>query len=257
MKDFLTKTANALLSALFPDGITCELCGKDVFNGELVCKECEKRLNFSDDAVCDRCGRTDPSRPSACPSCENMLGIDKARSVFNYVDGGERLVKSFKYSSAKYLSKPLAAFMKNVYYKNYFSPDVICYVPMTVKKQYARGYNQAELIARELSSLVSVPCEDLLEKIKDTPHQAGLGFEERQKNLRGAYALKSGASVKGKKILLVDDVLTTGATAGEIAGILKRRGAKSVYLLTLASVQHNYQAHSDDKDNHPEELWDL
>lgn len=236
MKKFAEKLIGILTETAFPTSLTCDLCGKELFDNEFLCKNCLETVTFLGDDVCLKCGRENRSKPSACPSCKNERNIDLSRSVFAYRGGGESLVKKFKYSDARYLSKPFARLMKNVYLKNYFTPDIICFVPSTEKTQFSRGYNQAELLARELCGLVGAECFDILEKVKDTPHQAGLDFKERQKNLSGAYAVKGRKRFDGKKILLIDDVLTTGATASEIAAILKKRGAKSVYLLTLASV---------------------
>ena len=126
--------------------------------------------------------------------------------------------------------------MKVVYYKNTFAPDIVTFVPMTDKKRYERGYNQSELLAESLCREVGAKCKDLFVKVKETRHQAGLGFSDRRVNLDGAFKLKDARAVKNKKVLIVDDVLTTGATSEELAALLKDKGAKSVYLLTVASV---------------------
>ena len=240
MGNFARNLFKNVIKAVFPPHLTCDLCKREVFNGEFLCEDCLKTVKFNEDEICIKCGRANLYKPSACPSCKNERNVDLSRSVFDYKGGGESLVKKLKYSDARYLSEPLAKYLKNVYIKNYFTPDVICFVPSTEKTQYKRGYNQAELLARELCRLVNAKCYDILEKVKDTPHQAGLDLIKRRKNLSGAYALKSRKSFKDKKILLIDDVLTTGATASEIAALFKKRGAKSVYLLTLASVNARY-----------------
>ena len=236
MINFKNKLFRSVADALFPERLTCELCGKEVFNKEFLCEDCIKSVNFSGDDICLKCGRPNKYKPSACPSCKEERDIDLSRSAFAYEKGGEELVKKFKYSDARYMSKTLAGYMKNVYVNNYFAPDIICYVPMTDVSLFKRGFNQAEFLAKDLAELVGMPCSDILEKVSETPHQAGLGATKRRKNLQNAYAIKRGVRIKNKKILLIDDVLTTGATAGEIAALMKKRGAKSVYLLTLAAV---------------------
>ena len=237
MSDFFKNLKNGVIEALFPSKITCELCGRDVFSGETLCKDCALTVEEIGDDICERCGRENVEKPYGCKSCEKSKYIDLARSVFLYDGGAERLVKKFKYDDCRYLSDYFAEKLKSVYIKNFFSPDIITFVPMTVSAEYDRGYNQSELLAQALSEKVGVSCLDLLRKTKKTSHQAGLDYEERQKNLNNAFVITDRKAIRNKKILLVDDVLTTGATADEIAKALKGGGAESVYLITIASVR--------------------
>lgn len=111
--------------------------------------------------------------------------------------------------------------------------DCITYVPMFKKREKARGYNQARLLAQELAERVNCECVALLEKITYTKNQASLTRSERETNLVGTFAATCASP---KSVLLVDDVMTTGATANECAKVLKKAGAKTVYVLTFASV---------------------
>lgn len=236
MGNFTEKLNRFFEKTLFPEKLTCNICGREVFHGEFLCEECADTVVFLEDDICQKCGRENDARPEECLSCRHENNIDLSRSIFSYEGGGAILVKKLKYSDCRYLAKYFAGWLKNIYIKNTFAPDVITFVPMTERSLYIRGYNQTELVARELSKLVGAPCVDMLDKVTETPHQAGLDFAERQKNLKGVYELKKGMKVKGLKVLLIDDVLTTGATSGEIASVLKGKGAKSVYLMTIASV---------------------
>ena len=240
MSNFLKTLKNGVIDALFPEKLTCEVCGRDLFNdGERICEDCLETIEFIGDGFCQRCGRQSEKMPSACLNCSKTRNVDLSRSVFIYSGGIQTLIRRFKYDGGKYLAGFFVDHMRNVYLQNYFSPDMITFVPMTGFSEFDRGYNQSEILAKSLSERVGVPAVGLLKKTKETHHQAGLDYSERQKNLIGAYALDNKKAVTGKKILIVDDVLTTGATADEIAKVLKKGGAESVYLLTIASVNLN------------------
>ncbi len=114
-------------------------------------------------------------------------------------------------------------------------PDRILPVPLHPTRLRERTFNQAELLARALADRMGIPCEtDLLIRCRSTRPQAELTQEERSRNVRGAFDLRSGAGLKGSRLLLVDDVLTTGATAEACAALLKKAGARSVWVVTAA-----------------------
>lgn len=113
--------------------------------------------------------------------------------------------------------------------------DVISYVPLSKKRQRRRGYNQSRLLANEISSALGIPEKELLQKNRDNPAQSMTkSSKERLTNVSGVYSMKSGADVEGKTVLLVDDIVTTGATLSECARILRRAGAERVLAVTLA-----------------------
>jgi ComF family protein len=112
--------------------------------------------------------------------------------------------------------------------------DVIVPMPLHWRKRWQRRFNQADLLAREIARRWNVPLRPLVRRKKATAPQAGLTSAQRRKNVQGAFEVKDRASLKGKRVLLIDDVLTTGATAGACARALKRAGAAQVTLLTLA-----------------------
>ncbi len=114
-------------------------------------------------------------------------------------------------------------------------PDFILPVPLDRKKLLQRGFNQSLLLARYISRCTGIPCkEGLLVKCKETPSQTSLGGKERRTNLRGAFALREEEVVRGKRVLVVDDVFTTGATISEISRVLLKAKAKEVFAVTLA-----------------------
>lgn len=216
----------------------CAVCGKDIFDDNFVCQDCQNTLPYIDKGdFCQHCGRQTNSKQNFCLTCKGVLTeTDKMRSVFVYDGVIIKLISDFKFKKAEYLQDFFVDELYKLYQKQDFNPDVITYVPMTDKAIKKRGYNQTELLAKGLSSKVGVTCDLLVSKVKDTSHQVGLKRKERFDNLQGSFKLIDRSLVKDKTILLVDDVTTTGATAEVISKKLKSGGAKRVYLITLASV---------------------
>jgi ComF family protein len=114
--------------------------------------------------------------------------------------------------------------------------DVVVPMPLHWMRQWTRGFNQSELLGRVVARRLNAPLRNALRRKRATSQQAGLTNSQRRKNVEGAFELRHGASVKDLHVLLVDDVLTTGATLGACAKVLKRAGAKRVSVLTLARV---------------------
>lgn len=223
----------ALADALFPRDFTCDICGVETFDGNL-CPQCKKTVHFNCGAVCPECGRR-TVRPEICLECKEKPPLFKrGYSALVYDDGAQILISKFKNGNSylkEYFADLLAA-------KDLPETDGIIFVPMTKKSERARGYNQGKLLAKSLSERLGVPVLDAFEKIKETKSQKALGFKERKNNLEDSFKVKDGATVKDKTLLLVDDVLTTGATAEELTKIALRAGAKAVYLATVASVEY-------------------
>lgn len=214
---------------------TCDVCGREVFAGERVCAPCKKRLPFNNGAICPFCGRK-VGEAGPCLDCkEKPLGAEKARSVFVHEGKAAEMVLRYK-RGARYFCRTFAYLALSILQSEFADADVLTYVPMTPKAEKKRGYNQAQLLCAQLSRLSQKPVQTLLMKKKDTVQQKSLGRREREENLEGCFAVTQKDDVKGKKILLVDDVMTTGATVSEICAVLKRAGAACVYVLTVTSV---------------------
>lgn len=236
-KKFIKKVAKKLL---FPVNYTCNVCGKEIFDGAYFCSDCENHLPRIKQAKCNHCGRITPYAVTSCDSCvERNSNFDKARSVFDYSNPIDGLIKDFKYNGKRYLSEVFANELKTIYYSEFVQADVIVYVPMTDERLRKRGYNQARLLAEELSEILNVPVvHNAVVKTKETERQANLSRDERRVNLSKTFkAYKK--EINGKSVLLVDDVLTTGATCDLISELLKKKGAKEVTVFTVASVQIN------------------
>lgn len=235
LKLALKRTRDKALKEAFPQGYTCEICGVEVF-GTRLCRKCMDGVEFIS-VSCPVCGRKTKTE-SLCLECKAKAPkFDRAVSVFVYRDGAALLVKKFK-SGKAYLKDYFAELLAERCVK-FKGAEAVCFVPMTDKAKKKRGYNQSELLAKELAVKLELPVlDDAVIKIKDSAEQKSLTHSEREKNLLGCFKA-DGKLVKGKKLILVDDVMTTGATADAVAAALKKRGAEKVFFAAVASVEYD------------------
>ncbi len=215
----------------------CVSCKREIFNDKGFCEECQKTLPYNDQSICDHCGRKLNASASFCSSCKGkLIYLDKCRSAFNYEKPISTLIMKLKYNNGRYLAEVFAEHLANVYFKNFLGTDLITFVPATKKAKRKRGFNQAQLLAEETAKIVQIPVIECLEKVKETPRQAKLNKEERERNLIDAFKVIDKKAIKDKNVLIIDDVTTTGSTAHAVSMKLKKAGAKEIYLLTVASV---------------------
>ena len=215
----------------------CNVCGKEIFDGGYFCDDCKEKLPYVLGSQCNHCGRALINAQEYCSTCkEIMVDVNKARSVFEYKDEIIGLIHKLKFGNGGYLARVFATEICVLYLKNRFDADVLTFVPMTERSIRKRGYNQSQLIAEELGKLLSLPVKDLSIKKEETKKQEGLTRKERLVNLEKAFKVTDKKSVKDKKIMIIDDVSTTGATAQALASQLKKAGANAVYLISVASV---------------------
>lgn len=216
---------------------TCDICGREVFANERICSRCAPLLPWNNGTVCPLCGRK-IKEEGVCLECKQKpLGAEKARSVFTYEGEAARLVIRFK-RGAKYLYRTLCEQALPLLEREFSEAEAITFVPMTKKAQRKRGYNQSELLAKELARRSGKPFLECAVKKAETQSQKLLGRRERAHNLEGCFRAENRKAWEGKKLLIVDDTMTTGATVGELASVLKRAGAHSVFVLTIASVEY-------------------
>ncbi|MDE6597538.1 MAG: ComF family protein [Clostridia bacterium] len=225
-----------LSETVFPRSFTCDICGIETFESNF-CPDCLKTVTFNNKVTCPVCGRK-TVRPEICIECKADTPLyKKAYSPLVYENGVITLIAKFK-NSGGYLKEYFADIMAESL-SSLSDFDCIVYVPMTQKALKKRGYNQAELLAKSLSERLQKPViKDALIKEKDTAEQKTLSRKERAQNLYGCIKVAMRAEVKGKKVLLVDDILTTGATAQVICKKLLAAGAERIYLATAASVEY-------------------
>ena len=232
------KVCKSLINSLYPMDFTCNNCGRElpVATRSGLCKECDSKLEYNNGQICVTCGVKTNSETNYCLSCQNNKRYFQfARSPLIYTGTTRKLIKNFKFAGKRYLSTYFVNLMVDTYLDNPFTCDTVCEVPISKSRMVERGFNQSELLAKDIAKRLKLNHCSALEKVKDTVDQVGLSSLERKKNLEGAFACIK--DVKGKNILLVDDVLTTGSTASECSKILLKAGAKSVEVLTIASVE--------------------
>ncbi len=218
---------------------TCDICRREVFAGERICKDCRGSLPYNRGHVCPFCGRR-VREPGACLECKfKPPGVEKARSVCVHSDEAARLVIRFKRGES-YLYRTLADEMYPLLEREFPTVQMLIGVPMTEKSRKKRGYNQSELLAARLAELSGKTFLTPVEKRRDTDNQRVLGRLDREKNLEGCFHVHQRKEVKGKRILIVDDTMTTGATISELARVLRGAGAASVEALTFTSVENKY-----------------
>ncbi|MBZ5636418.1 MAG: ComF family protein [Acidobacteriia bacterium] len=169
-----------------------------------------------------------------CGLCRlGLQGFDAVYSYGSYEGTLRELVHLFKYSGVRPLARPFGGFLIQALPRE-ASFDVIVPMPLHWFKQWQRGFNQSDLLAREIGKKWNVPVRNLVRRKKATRPQAGLTNAKRRANVQGAFKITRGRPLAGMRVLLVDDVVTTGTTASACARVLKRAGAAHVVLLALA-----------------------
>lgn len=197
------------------------------------CVGCESRAGNDRDWLCEDCRRELASRWIGAAQPPEGGWFDGAAYGFHYGGPASGATKCLKYQGAKKLAEPMARQMLRAF--DALRPldvDCVTAVPMHKRRQRQRGYNHAALLAEQVAAGIGVPFADALERLRDTPQQARLDAAQRRENLNGAIAARGDFS--GKRVLLVDDVCTTGATANACARALREAGAAGVYLLCFA-----------------------
>lgn len=223
---------NEILQTLYPDDIKCMVCGAEIHpNRYGLCGKCSLDIN---DNYCVRCGRHKVGIGDYCGECTNsVMYIDEARSSVVYDDTAKNIVRRLKFGDAGYLARPISGYLLDTVIATEWEFDCFTFVPMLKKAKRKRGYNQAELIAEALAERTTTPCVTLLEKIRETSNQARLDRAARLENVIGAF---DAVTRPPSHVVIIDDVMTTGATLNECAKTLKKAGATVVYGLTFASV---------------------
>jgi ComF family protein len=232
------KVWDVLLDLFFPP--RCPVCDKVLKKSEKICRNCKKELKWVKDPVCLRCGK--PLEETTKEYCHDCDGRDfhykRGYALWVYEGGAKRSVGAFKYKGRQEYKRFYGQMLCDVYGKELRRIGITTIVPVPVHKERKRlrGYNQAELIAVELGERLGLPVEVKgLKRVRATKPQKGLGLKAREENLRRAFACdrRSFWGKDLKKVLLVDDIYTTGSTIEACAKCLLEAGAKEVYFITL------------------------
>ncbi|MFO7536242.1 MAG: ComF family protein [Kiritimatiellia bacterium] len=227
------------LDLLFPR--RCAACEGPVEGQEgCVCGNCLLDLVPVSDPFCARCG--DPidgvaGKIFTCSLCvKSEPAFDLARSALRYRGPLKRILRRFKYSDGTYLARDLSLAL-GLCVETHYEPaqiDMIAYVPLYHRRERERSYNQARLLAEGMGRRYGKPVLRGLKRVRDTGTQTRLHMAARAENVKGAFLVTEPAWVSGKTFLLVDDVMTTGATLREVAAALKAAGAWRVLVSTVA-----------------------
>ncbi len=218
----------------------CNLCGERLNHaGRLpVCANCLNSIApLPPESSCSRCGKASEER--LCAFCRvHPPAYDSAASWTLYDGAARSVLHLYKYrrvlSAGAWFAARLAPMLPA-------AAEVLVPVPLAIGRQRERGFNQSELLALRLARLAHLPCDTAaLARRRETWPQAGLSREERERNVNGAFRVPEPRRVAGRSILLIDDVLTTGATAQACARVLKATGASAVHLLTISRADLDF-----------------
>ena len=215
----------------------CVGCGK---GGGFLCPECLGKLPRLFPPLCPHCGRPQASG-IVCPSCrQRKTEIDGIRSLFRFDEVIRKAIHELKYRNLKAISPCLAELLADYLRSNPLPGEALVGVPLHPRRLRERGYNQSSLLAKELSRRIDLPViEDCLIRVKQAqPQVRAVDVEERRRNVADAFVCRD-EKVSGKRIILIDDVCTSGATLESCAAALKNKGAASVWGLTLAREIYN------------------
>ncbi len=229
-----------LIDCLFPP--VCPLCNTPVsIHGEL-CADCWANMNWITNPKCVKCGYPfssdfDFGTTALCPTCASgNCELDWIRSACVYDDVSRSAMLPFKHAGcvhyANFMSRAMMWALRDID----VDADIVMPVPLANKRLFKRGYNQATLLARPIAQVLNIPLDlDSVSRI----HRPDMGHKnarERAENIHGVFAVKNPEAIRGKRILLVDDVMTTGATFSELRRVLMRAGASAVYGVTFCRV---------------------
>ena len=220
----------------------CAGCGIAV-SGEPshLCWDCRATIEIIQEPFCTVCG--DPAEGMVehkytCSLCRrDRRYFDRARSAVRFRGVVKDIMHEFKYNKATYLARDLIPFLRACIETHYSDVDfdAVAFVPLYPKKERDRTYNQAHLLAIGAAKYAGLPLlRSVLHRARDTKTQTDLSTRERKKNVHSAFEAYDKRWIEGRRFLLVDDVMTTGATVNEVSRVLKKAGAAGVYVATVA-----------------------
>ncbi|MBU1726203.1 MAG: ComF family protein [Candidatus Omnitrophica bacterium] len=240
----LRKVIKGITDIIYPKVcLACKSKLDDSSIGELICAQCWGKTKRNLPPFCHSCGRRLEKKnftKHICPACARQkLNFDRAFSPFTYEGPVKELIHQFKYKNkdhlGQFLSKPMISFIKE-YSLPINDMDIIVPIPLHKAKLREREFNQAQVLSAHIAKEFNKEIlNDALCRHRSTKTQTELEVSERFSNVMDSFRVEKAEAVKGKNLLLVDDVLTTGATASEAAQALKNAGANIVFVLTLAN----------------------
>lgn len=237
MNQLIRKAGEAALRLLYPN--TCPLCGR--VTGREVCPDCAREVRPLREPLCKKCGKPIGSdQEEFCRDCSRTRHyFDEGRALWLHRKQAARSIYQFKFHNRRIYAGFYASEMARIYEGYIRKRDISLIVPIPLgrKKRRSRGFNQAEILAEKLSGKVQIPLDaDHLVRWRDTKPQKSLDPTARRENVRGIFRW-TGRSLSGQKVLLIDDIYTTGSTLDSASRTLKKAGAEKVYFLTISIGQ--------------------
>lgn len=227
------------INYIFP--FRCSSCSNLTDSSDGICASCWPKFNFITKPYCAICCekfQVNLGEELICGRCiSHKPKVDMMRSLLEFSSETKKIIHKFKYNDKTSLGRFFAKLLHNRFKQELKDADLIIPVPMHKLKRIFRNYNPPQILANELAKQMDKKMlPELLIKKKMTKSQVGLTRMQRAKNLSGSFEVNKKFDITGKVILLVDDVLTTGATSNECSKILKKAGAMRVKLVTIAKV---------------------
>ena len=240
----MSSKLSRFLSLLFVAEHNCLLCDRELPapSRYRLCAPCyATAFEVIGNRCCLKCGKMLLSEENYCLDCQNHdKAFDRAFSPVSYTGGAVKLVPGLKFHNKRYYAEPMARWMTDRFLSEEIAVDVVLPIPLHPNRRKERGYNQSELLAKPIAQALRLPLDvTSVVREKDTLASTGLtgGRKAREENMKGAFRLTAKDNIKDKVVLVVDDVITTGATSSEIASVIKKGGAKKVYVLCFASTR--------------------
>lgn len=236
----VVRQLNKITDFIFPP--TCLICSVPVDSHGALCPDCWVRFNWIDNPKCAKCGYPFPANLDLgahplCPVCAaGQNELDLIRSACVYDDVSREIMLPFKHSGKIKYGHAMSRAMIMALHDADISPDIVMPVPLAYWRLVHRTYNQSTILARPIAQKYNVPLD--LDSVRRA-YRADMGHKnarQRAENIRGVFRVVHPERIRGKKILLVDDVMTTGATFMELRRVLKRAGAVAVYGVTFCRV---------------------
>lgn len=231
----------AICDFLFPS--VCLVCEHDT-DGESLCEECLSSIQVIERGFCQLCGKPleRKRRSHVCAECvRKPLALSRVRAWARFTHPLDKLVYTFKYSRfsklAGFFSRRLALVVRGDGLLS--TADALVPIPLHPAKTWWRGYNQSRLLAQAISRDTGIPMKDCLKRRRMTRTQTRLSAAERRRNVHGAFTLKPRAdpsAIQGQRLILLDDVITSGSTLDAAAEVLLDAGAEAVYGLTIGGA---------------------
>ena len=198
------------------------------------CMFCHRLLNKGEKNICFSCAASLPVLEEA-ERRQSFGGVSNCSSLFSYEGNVRESLLRYKFHGMQAYGAEYARLISSFLEKDELSCDIISWVPLSRKRLRKRGYDQARLLAESIALNSMAPCIGVLEKEKNVAPQSGTGGRQARKaNIRGAYRVAVGTEISGKRILLADDIVTTGSTLAECAKVLLIAGAADVKAVTVA-----------------------